>query len=162
MNKKVEKFRKFKDSLQERLKDSEYARIFLEVSLEELQRDIRNLTRKGVNEFIAHYGMSQNDFAAYLAEMYPRLEPKERLHLVELSETERQKIADQGVSTFKERKDVDAMRRTLNRLEAKKERLSNPERIDMSDQLRELYVPLFAADRDKCDVPGADRSCGRW
>ena len=39
MSKQTRKFRKFEESLQERLRDPEYVRIFLDVALEEYEKD---------------------------------------------------------------------------------------------------------------------------
>ena len=85
MNQTKRQFRKFEDSLRERLSDSEYARVFLDVALEEYEKDgnteafllaLRDLAEAqgGLTELAEQTNLNrQNLYKALSEEGNPRL-----------------------------------------------------------------------------------------
>ena len=122
----------------------------LESEVQKLSSDIELLSGKNINNFVRFYGLSEKNFLDYVCRLYPNLEKEKALRLVEFSSKERETLAENQISSFEKLRDIDSIKRTIRHLETKKERLSSPEKIEMKDQIRELYLPLFVADKEKC------------
>ena len=118
----------------------------LEAMLETVKRDLR----MSPDKFMHHHGLSRQAFADFLTSIYPQLSEKTTLRLVSLSEEERNKLDFREIEHIEECKDINSIKRTVAHLERRKQELDRNTEIDLQDRLRELYLPLFLSDKDKC------------
>ena len=122
----------------------------LESFYEQAKRDIGRLSEMTMDDFVRHYNMSNAQFADFLSALYPRLEEREALRLVRLSEAERKRIERDDAEIEESLKDVKSIKKTLQRMGERGGKITQKSEIDIKDRLRELYMPLFASDKERC------------
>ncbi len=122
----------------------------LKTALNTIKKEISRYSNREFDEFRVRYGLSKREFAEYLSSIYPKLLARNAFKLIELSEEEKKGIEENKIINRESFKDVQSMKNTIQRLKKHKKKLENSQKIDIKDQLREIYMPLFSKDRKQC------------
>jgi len=120
----------------------------LEYLMGELEKNIMRATGGSMSEFRTLYNFSKHDFADLLADIYPELSTRSALRLITLSENE--KAYSPCEPPQKNITNIDDVRNTLKQLENKNEHLNQDKALELRNIVRNLYFPMFLADKTRC------------